>query len=98
MVDKPSEAEEQWFKDQELKNAKEREQHAAHGAELAAKAARDAETGKCPRDGAKLQTQAYEGIDIDQCPTCKGIWLDAGELEHLQHSKSGGLFGFLRGR
>jgi Zn-finger nucleic acid-binding protein len=20
---------------------------------------------------------------IDRCPTCQGVWLDAGELEHL---------------
>ncbi|MDB5101300.1 MAG: hypothetical protein JWM80_5721 [Cyanobacteria bacterium RYN_339] len=98
MVEKPSETEEQWFKDQELKNAKEAEQRAAHLAALAAEAAIKAERGRCPRDGAALATQIHEGVEIDQCPTCKGVWLDAGELEHLEHGKSGGLFGFLRGR
>jgi Zn-finger nucleic acid-binding protein len=22
-------------------------------------------------------------IVIDRCPTCQGVWLDAGELDHL---------------
>jgi len=24
-----------------------------------------------------------QGIEIDYCPTCRGIWLDRGELEKL---------------
>ena len=24
-----------------------------------------------------------EGVDIDMCPTCKGVWLDRGELDKL---------------
>jgi uncharacterized protein len=23
------------------------------------------------------------GIEVDHCPTCRGVWLDRGELEHL---------------
>ncbi len=26
----------------------------------------------------------YKGIEIDQCPTCEGIWLDKGELDQLE--------------
>jgi Zn-finger nucleic acid-binding protein len=39
----------------------------------------------CPRDGAALETKKYEAkIEIDECPTCKGVWLDHGELEAIQ--------------
>ena len=26
------------------------------------------------------------GIEIDMCPTCKGVWLDRGEIEKLLES------------
>jgi Zn-finger nucleic acid-binding protein len=46
-----------------------------------------ARTLVCPRDGATLATQEYEAkIEIDVCPTCKGAWLDEGELEAIQET------------
>lgn len=37
----------------------------------------------CPRDGAELVEVERNGVMIDACPTCRGIWLDRGELEKL---------------
>lgn len=37
----------------------------------------------CPQDGAQLQMTAREGVEIDYCPTCRGIWLDRGELDKI---------------
>ena len=37
----------------------------------------------CPRDGAELVEVERDGVMIDACPTCRGIWLDRGELEKL---------------
>jgi|ERR1700761_6236358 uncharacterized protein len=28
-----------------------------------------------------------QGIEIDYCPKCRGIWLDRGELDKLLHQK-----------
>ncbi|MFN2425431.1 MAG: zf-TFIIB domain-containing protein [Candidatus Binatia bacterium] len=39
--------------------------------------------GTCPRDGTKLNLVEDRGVTIDVCPTCRGIWLDQGELEEL---------------
>jgi hypothetical protein len=40
---------------------------------------------RCPRDGAELTARIYEAnIEIDECPTCKGTFLDQGELESIQ--------------
>jgi Zn-finger nucleic acid-binding protein len=40
---------------------------------------------RCPRDGAELKARNYEAnIEIDECPTCKGTFLDQGELESIQ--------------
>jgi uncharacterized protein len=37
----------------------------------------------CPNDGAGMQEVNRNGILIDVCPTCRGVWLDRGELEKL---------------
>lgn len=39
---------------------------------------------KCPRcPEAVLEEREREGITIDACRTCHGIWLDRGEIERL---------------
>ncbi|NJD20711.1 MAG: hypothetical protein FIA95_15680 [Gemmatimonadetes bacterium] len=39
---------------------------------------------KCPRcETAGLEEREREGVPIDVCPQCRGIWLDRGELERL---------------
>ena len=41
-------------------------------------------TMKCPIDKIELNKQIYEGdVEIERCPQCKGVWLDAGELEEI---------------
>jgi Zn-finger nucleic acid-binding protein len=30
-----------------------------------------------------MQKISREGVDIDICPSCKGVWLDRGELDKL---------------
>ena len=37
----------------------------------------------CPNDNSQMQKITREGVDIDICPSCKGIWLDRGELDKL---------------
>lgn len=40
---------------------------------------------KCPRDQSTLEEKVYEAdVRVDCCPTCKGTWLDRGELERIQ--------------
>lgn len=38
---------------------------------------------KCPICGEKLKRMARLDVELDLCPTCKGVWLDRGELEQL---------------
>ncbi len=38
---------------------------------------------KCPTDGADLVMSDRQGIEIDYCPTCRGVWLDRGELDKI---------------
>jgi uncharacterized protein len=39
---------------------------------------------KCPVCPAtELLMTVREGIEIDYCPTCRGVWLDRGELDQI---------------
>lgn len=38
---------------------------------------------KCPTDNVDLLISERQGIEIDYCPTCRGVWLDRGELDKL---------------
>ena len=39
---------------------------------------------KCPIDTTvDLVIAERRGIEIDYCPTCRGVWLDRGELDKL---------------
>lgn len=38
---------------------------------------------KCPIDQTTLQVTDRQGIEIDRCPTCRGVWLDRGELDKI---------------
>lgn len=37
----------------------------------------------CPNDNGSMQTVHRAGVEFDVCPTCRGVWLDRGELEKL---------------
>jgi uncharacterized protein len=39
---------------------------------------------KCPNcpDASLLMTER-QGVEIDYCPLCRGVWLDRGELDKL---------------
>ncbi len=39
---------------------------------------------KCPRcAGVELKLADRQGVEIDYCPECRGIWLDRGELDKI---------------
>ncbi|WP_238365029.1 zf-TFIIB domain-containing protein [Mesobacterium pallidum] len=38
---------------------------------------------KCPLDGSNLVMTERAGVEIDYCPTCRGVWLDRGELDKI---------------
>ena len=62
-------------------------------------AARESAKGRCPKDGTRLSTRTTDGVEIDECGTCGGLWLDAGELQALSQRESEGWLGrFLKGR
>ena len=38
---------------------------------------------QCPFDASTLQVVNRSGVEIDWCPSCKGVWLERGELDKL---------------
>jgi len=37
----------------------------------------------CPVDRTPLTMTERQGVEIDYCPSCRGVWLDRGELDKL---------------
>lgn len=38
---------------------------------------------KCPVDEETLVMTDRNGVEIDYCPKCRGVWLDRGELDKI---------------
>jgi len=38
---------------------------------------------KCPVCDVDLSISSREGVEIDFCPQCRGVWLDRGELDKI---------------
>jgi Zn-finger nucleic acid-binding protein len=53
---------------------------------------------KCPVDNSELAISDRQGVEIDYCPQCRGIWLDRGELDKIIDRSNGHDTGRGRGR
>ena len=38
---------------------------------------------RCPKCETDLMISDRQGIEIDFCPQCRGVWLDRGELDKI---------------
>ncbi|MFQ5899592.1 MAG: zf-TFIIB domain-containing protein [Candidatus Methylomirabilia bacterium] len=39
---------------------------------------------QCPRCKGNLRKMDSQGIEVDRCTSCEGLWLDYGELDQLE--------------
>lgn len=53
---------------------------------------------QCPNDNTTLVMADRVGIEIDYCPTCRGVWLDRGELDKIVERSEASQRGDNRGR
>ncbi len=92
MVVKASEREEEYFAKMEFERRKKalEEEHRKVTAENRRKL-KELHHMRCPKCGMELIEVAYKGIKTDECSECKGIWLDAGELETVSKLEKTGL-------
>lgn len=59
-------------------------------------AERKAHYMKCPKCGSDLTETAIQQIKVDVCGQCRGMWLDAGELEMIAKVRESAIGNFLR--
>jgi Zn-finger nucleic acid-binding protein len=45
---------------------------------------------RCPVDNETLVMADRNGVEIDYCPKCRGVWLDRGELDKIIERAGGG--------
>lgn len=53
---------------------------------------------RCPKCLEPLHHVEYGGVHLEECPQCKGIFLDRGELEQFQKSGTHGWLARFLGR
>ncbi len=46
---------------------------------------------RCPKCGMQMHEVKLRGVDVDVCFSCNGIFLDQGELEHLERPEHRGV-------
>lgn len=104
MVEEDRGREDEWFRrneEQLLEQARlarqKREAERAH-AEKAEERQRlkDLHYMKCPKCGHDLKEETLEGVQLDRCTFCEGIFLDPGELDQLVLKKDDDRKGFFR--
>jgi hypothetical protein len=88
--DKPSKNEDEYFARKNLEMLTSRRKKRL---EDEREAERQTHYLKCPKDGHDIATESFHGVQIERCPHCNGIWLDAGELEDLMAKEDTGLIG-----
>ena len=94
---KPTDKEEEFFARKEW----ERKRKVAHEHEEHLKAAERTKLKElhwmhCPKCGMELVEITYRGLKVDQCSSCSGVWLDAGELDALASAEKSGFLGGLQ--
>ena len=48
---------------------------------------------KCPNCDETLVMTERQGVEIDYCPKCRGVWLDKGKLDKIIEKSQAGLAG-----
>ena len=80
-----------WVQEMQQRMAKlEKEQQAESEAEKFRQ--KEAHWMHCPKCGQKLSPEKCGAVEIDVCPSCKGVWLDMGELGTIVESANLGSF------
>ena len=46
---------------------------------------------QCPKCQTEMTVKTYKGVEIDRCPSCKGIFLDKGEMEKIEDQQMGAI-------
>ena len=53
---------------------------------------------RCPKCGEHLMATKHVDVTVDECPACRGVWLDKGELEETARREINGWLARYLGR
>ncbi len=87
-TDKPSRNEDEYFVKLEAERL---ERKRLELAKLAKDAERKSHYMRCPKCGGSLVTELFTNVQVDRCPECHGLWLDAGELDVVMKHEDKGI-------
>jgi uncharacterized protein len=81
---KPTDQEDEYFAriERELRD-KIKEQKKRQSSETEKAKLRELHFMKCPKCGTDLMEIEFKGMKVDECSSCRGMWLDAGEFDAL---------------
>jgi hypothetical protein len=98
MSQEPSTQEEKWFYEQEQAKLAQARLDAAKATAVAEREAKQSlHYMKCPKCGGDLQAVDHDGIELDRCVDCSGMWFDAGEMDKvIAQQKGSGFLGLFR--
>ena len=96
--------EDEWFLTNEkrllegarIEREKREKERADRTAEADRKALREQHFMRCPKCGHEMKEETLEGVNIDRCSHCEGIYFDAGELDQVLLKHDEGRRGFFR--
>lgn len=57
---------------------------------MAASLSKGGKEVNCPTCNVQLSMTERQGVEIDYCPQCRGVWLDRGELDKIIEKSSSG--------
>lgn len=90
MIEKPSENEQEYFARVEAQKRLEAQvKRAAEKAVEEKQRLKQLHFMHCPKCGTELHAENLEGVAVDICPGCRGIFLDDGELAKLTERPKG---------
>ena len=104
MVEQDKRREDEWFRANEKKlletarieREKREKERASQEAESERKRLKDQHFMRCPKCGHEMREEALEGVTIDRCSFCEGIYFDAGELDQVLLKREDDRRGFFR--
>jgi ribosomal protein L37AE/L43A len=96
--------EDEWFRENEkqlleaarLARARREKERADKEATAELQKLRQLHHMKCPKCGHDMKEEDLQGVKIDRCTHCEGIFFDAGELDQVFAKKADDRRGFFR--
>jgi acetyl-CoA carboxylase beta subunit len=104
VVEQDRKREDEWFLANEkrlletarIEREKREKDRAAQTADVERKRLREQHFMRCPKCGHEMKEEELQGVKIDRCSFCEGIYFDAGELDQVLLKREDDRRGFFR--